>query len=829
VTAPDWNQSAPGKLGVEHIDVGYAQGVVDASADVETLHFEARATGDVDIVDLYAGQGAQASTLPAIYNSVRRPMLVELVESGDEPWGALTYNDFSVTAVTGSSAMYNENLTQPVTISRLNAFDDGLFIAASAINAYVDLQFGTGAFGLDRHVLAVEVVVRGNLPYNVRRYDPGGLTVWNKEALIWSNGFSTGVTRFGEAIVQANEAFWRPWTPQMVRDFASGGSRKMRITCRAGAGYWRVDRVYLRVFSIPERRRGVGVGSPGTAFSWMSVTMDTPAGTGSPTATAGENLVLMARRITDYNVDNVAGAVLPWRHLRGQAADGTWIRRAQPFNPTVQTSANGVSGLMGAAGSQLDGIPCARIRDGATVIADTMPYALSRGAPVYGDQIVSQLMTIPAGTTVYGQVYVVAGWRTQDGRPAAPLRAEVFVDATDTRVLGAVEVTADDVARLPVSAPVSNTDDQGVTYKTVVMRFDDAVDLTTVLHRVQFSSPDSTGTVPWYVAALISDATTDDQTWAGGTDHAEGNYLADGVALPLWDSGVRSSDLLATLVEVPPAVTGVGARDGALTAHHVTICSGEAACPGCSEDTMPYAQVSWSPVPESDPDTVGYQVDRLDDLDPDWQRVASVAGRTTDAWNDLEPLIGVRTQYRVRALRSDGVVGDWSDPASITVPGGQVALAFSSNAATGMGCVYPEVWDREVVRDFTFREFDDVELRRMHGRNREVAFRPLERRGTGFTRRLLLAAGCKLTPVLPSMDLFQPLRDLAWAPIPYVCVRDGEGNRWYASLDVPEGTNRRGDAQGSELWTADIGIVEAADTPAVHDTSVAQVTAPASP
>jgi len=825
--APDWNLHRPGKLGVERLDVGYSHGVIDAASDVETLDLVARATGDMDTIELYAGSGAIAGPLGTIFNNLNRPMIVEVMDSGAEAWGALTYNDYSVTAVTGHAGMFNEDLSQPVTISRLNSFDDGLFIVSSTLNAFLDVQFNTGAFALNRQVLAVEVHFRVNLTTAIRRYDTPTTFLWARDYPAWTPTWANGVARWGEAVVEPGGSVWRPWTPSMVRDFASGGQRKVRIQCRAGPGYWKIDRAFLRVFSIPERRKGVGVASPSTALSWIPFSMDTPAGTGSPTSTIGDDLTVMARRIIDYGEDQVANIVMPWRHLRGRAEDGSWIRRAQPFNPVVQTSANGQAGLMGAAGAQLDGVPMARILDGGIVIADTQPYALSRGAVCWGANTVSQTLTVPAGTTVYGQAFVVAGWRPLDGRPLAPLRAEVFVSATGARVLGAVEITAADVDRLPVSAPVSNVDDQGVVYKTVQLRFDDGVDLASALHELRFSSPDSTETRPWFVAALIGEATTNDQTFGGAIDFASGSFLSSGSLLPLTSGGVRSSDIQAQLVEVPPAVTGVGTADGSLTAHHVEICSGEATCPGCTEDTMPFVQVFWDPVPASSPDTIGYQIDRMDDRTPDWERVAFADGRETDAWNDMEPRIAVASQYRVRALRSDAVVGDWSDIVTHTVPGGQVALAFSSNAATGMGCVYPEVWGGEVTRGFDFREFDDVELRRMYGRNREVAFRPLERRGDGFSRTVLLSFGC--TVALPSMDLFQPLRDLAWAPIPYVCVRDGEGNRWYASLRVPSGECRRGDAQGSELWTAEIAIVDAADTPAIHDTTVAQVDGPATP
>ena len=62
--------------------------------------------------------------------------------------------------------------------------------------------------------------------------------------------------------------------------------------------------------------------------------------------------------------------------------------------------------------------------------------------------------------------------------------------------------------------------------------------------------------------------------------------------------------------------------------------------------------------------------------------------------------------------------------------------------------------------------------------------------------------------------------------VAYVCVRDGEGNRWYANLRVPEGDTTR--APDDEVWTTEVALVEVSDIPAIHDTSVAQVEGPPS-
>jgi hypothetical protein len=52
------------------------------------------------------------------------------------------------------------------------------------------------------------------------------------------------------------------------------------------------------------------------------------------------------------------------------------------------------------------------------------------------------------------------------------------------------------------------------------------------------------------------------------------------------------------------------------------------------------------------------------------------------------------------------------------------------------------------------------------------------------------------------------LRDLAWDTLPYVCVRDELGNRWFANVLVPSGTvqNKR------RIYLAQIKVTETTDT-----------------
>lgn len=825
----EWNPHYPSQIGNEHQDANYKALAISKSVFfTEALSFRARHSGAVSGVDLFADNGASAPLVSSDsrYGGLRRPMYCEVVPAGSEPM-AITVDTFNPTAVTGSG-LVNENLSTPITVSRILTDDDGLFIASPSINAYMDIQFDTSAFPLNRHVLGVVLMVHVNATYRISRGDPGFPPTtqghqWFKDIPTLSpRTVQTEVTT-GEAKLDQGESDWTHWTAQDIRDFrssATGGTRYWRVRCRAAPGGWRVDEVKMRVIWAPERRVAVGFGTPSASFDWNRFTLATPPATGSPSFTPGVDYSLLVRRIAPYSVDQVDAAVLPWRHLRGFPQDPHWQAR-----PTTSNSLAIVD-----IGDAIEGIACARFVTGAAVTSDAQPYTLQRGARVWGSQTASQTITVTGAATAvtYGQAYVVAGWNPANGRPEGPLRCEVVRAADGVRVFSPIEVSAGDVDRLPTSALYSDTDDQNTRYKTIQFRFPESQLLVAGTYRILVQSSGTTEDQAWRVGALIAnEVDSPDQTWsvagiAGGSNAATGTWVSSSsnVALTSVPSNI-SSDLMASLTAVPAAVTGVAASIGTLTAHHAEICSKTAECNGCADQTVPFIALTWSPSATGNPDVSGYDVDRMDPLSPDWERVAFVAGRLVTQWEDHEARIGVATSYRIRAVLTSGVTGDWSATISALQPIGQVALSFTSNFATGMGVAYPEVWDtQETTRGFAFNEFQDVSLQTIYARNRPIASHPIERQGVSFSRTVLVSAGCSVS--LPTLDQFSPMRDLAWAPIPYVCVRDGEGNRWFASLVVPDGSGVR----PGERWLAEIGVTEIASDPDIHQTTAPQVSEP---
>lgn len=207
-----------------------------------------------------------------------------------------------------------------------------------------------------------------------------------------------------------------------------------------------------------------------------------------------------------------------------------------------------------------------------------------------------------------------------------------------------------------------------------------------------------------------------------------------------------------------------------------------------------------------------YEIQRFDSTDNAWSTVFDTSNICVTGFCDFEARTGVASIYRMRTRNVLDFSGPWvSGSATLPSPGiagtsGTGMLIFTSNKQPLSNLAYVMQFDGKPVETFTFPEADTVSLLRMYGKDFFTAFRPLERGGDKFQRTLLVSAAAI---ALPSMAGFTNLRDLAWSDLPYVCVRDELGNRWYATVIVPSG----GVTRHRTLYFAQIEVVQATNTP----------------
>ena len=209
-----------------------------------------------------------------------------------------------------------------------------------------------------------------------------------------------------------------------------------------------------------------------------------------------------------------------------------------------------------------------------------------------------------------------------------------------------------------------------------------------------------------------------------------------------------------------------------------------------------------------------YEIQRMDDLDEDWQTILDTTDLCTTHYNDFEARVGVLTEYRIRLCNVLDFCGPtWATTSgTITAPGitvsgdGNSVLIFTSNENPDVNLAYIMQFEGQAIETFAFPEVGEIQLQRMYGKDFFTAFHPLERGGEQFTRNILVNAAA--IPA-PSLANFRSLRDLGWASVNYVCVRDELGNRWFANIRVPDGNVRL----DRTVYMAQIQVSEVTSTP----------------
>lgn len=210
-----------------------------------------------------------------------------------------------------------------------------------------------------------------------------------------------------------------------------------------------------------------------------------------------------------------------------------------------------------------------------------------------------------------------------------------------------------------------------------------------------------------------------------------------------------------------------------------------------------------------------YELQRQDDVDVDWHAIATSTSLCVSSFDDYEARVGVESRYRIRQVNALDFAGAWSNEVgnTLTAPGvtgtaGVGTLIFTTNEKPLGNLAHTMSWSSGVDETFSFSEAESRQLSNLYGRDFPIAIRPLERGGERFSRMLLLQA----TAIpLPSMGNMRGLRDLAWSDVSYICVRDELGNRWFANVNVPDGSVRR----NRTLYLARVDITEIASVPSV--------------
>lgn len=623
-----------------------------------------------------------------------------------------------------------------------------------------------------------------------------------------------------------------PWTYEALRRMESGATNAFGVkvegtttgdtTAQSGIFY-----LALEVFYCEEQRLAVGGVSLGVSslpdikrnpfvITTNKITMRNPlTGALNPTLPAGEYLVTYS--VGDFGYYNPTG-FLTLNALREKESIpgivGKEVSVPFPYDDA----------MVGAqfTSEEVMILPQLSLHTSGAPLTEVHVYGRQVQASVYGSVTATQeILDSAAGGA--------KSW------PQVRFYARRFGDTTQPLLLDSPTIVGSSASLTPTE--FDSLDEIVDGWREVTLRFNTAPTMgagTTPQWR--FSSSSETAGNQWQVLGMSAPALSG-TLGSGFTGTVPSNQLlsvatygasGSGSTVNLgWLSPMVSattddvtSDAMLLFSQDPPTPSGFS-----VTAGQQDLSTVDSECvnytPGCLPNTLYFNQLNWAPVTGS----YSYEIQRYDVVDGDFTTIMLASSAAVTGFSDYEARVGLPSVYRIRTVNLYDFAGLWSTQVTGTVPSPGVAgadtalMLFTTNARQdgSSNLAYSAAWESgRPSEDYAWPEAGTVVLQDMFDKDYPTAFRPLERGGERFARQILVnAAG------IPPATLargFENLRNMAWDTVPYICVRNEDGERWYATVVVPGGNVRRMVALG-RLCMAAVQVVETSATPYAVDPS----------
>lgn len=766
-----WNPNASATLGLEWQPTVESSPLVNTDAGMVGQRLVSKAAENIANVKLFTPTHVAPTSFPRRY-------IVDVYPLGSEVAGAATCVRIAPNLIAGAPTWTASAGTL------LGAIDsgwgaactdgvvsDGDYATGVGGGATMDLEFATGAVALNTRYTNVAV------GFNTLS-DPLGGTRLVVELVHVASGLtftvfpSTTPTYSGVMYVasfgEVNPHTGEPWTPAEIRSFDTGTYR-IRFRTTTGSYFVNVDAVWLQLTTVTEARvaRAVVSSASVVAAGWTTaavkaINTGTGVHSGAWAKGLGTTYVYVVRRAAEANYQAPVGGSLGLAALGGTSTVPTAVGRYL----VPEGSAAGLVSNTAVDTSTLLAIQ--PVTSTPTDSVDGTPFA-SIGVNEIATGIVNQQEISGATAVAYGVITTAV--RAQAGVSATPSANMVVTlrRRSDSVVMGTWTLTPADFLALPLA------DGAGTGWRVWRVRAVASFVLAAATqYYFEYTSTAVVGT-GWRVLRLTSSDAT-----VGAAATYEGTTNVPTVA----GVDVNQADYATTVSTIPPTPTAFAVGEGS----QVVPGAGPCAVTG-----LPFADLTWNGAIGMVGLVLYYEVQRSEDAGATWSTIATVATQNIAvSFDDHEFMFGVSTQWRVRVVRTDGVFSDWTAVVTRTIEAPACgALYFSTSTTPALNVAYTDVTEGSgpARRSYSFPDADELVVQRVYGRDGFVAFRPPERRGEQFER--LLSLNFAAVPVDAELPVFDPLRDLSLADLPYVVVRNSYGDRWFAALNVPEGRVRQ--------------------------------------
>lgn len=569
-----------------------------------------------------------------------------------------------------------------------------------------------------------------------------------------------------------NPATLRPWTITDLTTFDStdevgfiGHHANTSISIR-------VEQAYMSIVTIPENRIAVGAlddtASGLTIPGWNIATMLDPDGSTTWTKDGADRHFYLLRRVSTTGALSVPTLV-------GTASPNPATGYDTVVEGIYGTVDDGVLGAfygatLGAANTRT--WPLIQRTTAPAESVDSIPYAVPVAAVVDSGQDAEQEFSDAAATDYAGLRFLCYPSASGiDDLVVVVKRRSDNVQLGGDLTLPAADVLAMD----PVVA--------GGSFRLIEDRLDAAATLaTSTQYYVEFSSTEATGS--WTVQSYDTADQGNGATFGGTTDRALVNTSeADRYDIPV---------TISTSPSAPADFAGSVATD--------TLDATPTYCDVASVD---YVALSWTATSLSG-DFDYYEIQRSLDGGSTWETIALLGDESDEDFDDYETPRGTAASYRLRVARADGAFSDWTSAGAFTASALDCEIIFTTNQDPSLTVAF----NRDPRITYEFLDAEEVTFLPLYERDYQAAFQPSEARGTRFVVPLTVSA--VETPASEGVPVFDELRAIATADVAYVCVLDHYGNRFLASVQVPEGTH----SEPGKLYVAAVSVTEITATSA---------------
>lgn len=801
-----FDPDAPGTIGANWLLANSGQSALNAATDVAAMRLNSRANETIDkliVPHTWAGAGSGFGKMWAeIYDTSDLGANQTTQEATHYP-NEDKYTDLMFDEVWNVLTLTNG-------FPRIDdAADDDTDYVIGTYDSELRVAFNTAAFSNTRRVLYVKFIVRAMGFYGMGNSQMR-LDLYNNTTYVATLGsFSPPTDSDGDhrhfrdytvGPFYINPLTEEPWSQPDIVSFDTGTALLIALHYKpCGA----IGRVRMVIGYETEKRVAVGptvkiTSPPAGVQSNDYHLLKTPLNVDNWAKATAKDYLVVVRRLWDPqgvastltpSVSWLSGADVP--HLSGRQ-----------YSSVVADSSGRLTSL-GSLDAKTYGLILGT--SGGAISSDSQPYYDIAAQDCHTSSTLKQFISQASAAAQYGLVKAVLGFPAASV-PTAALTVKVKRTSDNVQMGGTGTLATADIA---TGNTLLGTYD-GITYYIVNVTLASAVTLAAATdYYIEFTST-CTSAKPWKIAMLDftqTHALTGNASYQGATDYAD-------VA---GSSKAASGDFNSTFstVATPPSAPAPDPTIGGIGAG-----VGQASMPSagnvlCDPGSMRYCRLSWTgPSPALGAAFLRYEIQRSNDNGTTWESIATVALEATLVFNDWESPRNTNIKYRIRSVRTDGATSAWATTSTTNIPMTGSAILFVTNTTPTLNTGYILLGQ---VQSYKFLSANDVVLAQMEGRAMSVAFRPLVNRGYSWSGAVLVYSdGNRLTyyPANSPGDgiaAFDPIRGIAEADLPYVCVLRNDGTRLLALLRVTDGV----ETQPAQHYVASWSAVQLTTTPYV--------------